>query len=269
MVEEVVPMSASKLKGWGAVLCGVLALGVVAARAEAATSEDFRVENKVFFGSGKRADNRSTTIFRDGTVYDYLEEPAEVVVFDKRGGRFVLLDMARRVRAELTTEEVLAFTERLQHRAEAQQDPLMRFLAAPQLDEQFDAASGELTLSSPWVTYRLLLVDTQSQAISQQYREFSDWYARLNTLLSPGSKPPFARLAVNEALAKRQAVAREVHLTLTTKRGFPPTRTTIRSSHRLVRRLAEADLDRVAQTRQFMRIFQPVEFEQYRRTADP
>jgi hypothetical protein len=227
------------------------------------------VENEVFFNGGKKADSRSSTIFHGGMVFDYLEEPPEVIVFDKQGGRFVLLDTVRRVRTEVTTQEVLAFTQRLQQRAEAHPNPFIKFLAAPRFDEQFDEASGELTMSAPRMTYRLLLVDAQSPAISQQYREFCDWSARLNTLLNPGSKPPLARLAVNAALAKREATPREVYLTLRPEEGFPPKVRTIRSTHRLVRRLSEADLDRVAQTRQFMEIFKPVSFEKYRRAGPP
>jgi hypothetical protein len=259
----------SQRKTLRAVLCSLLALGVVPVGVPSVASEDFRVENEVFLEGRKKADSRSTTIFRDGIVYDYLEEPPEVIVFDKPGGRFVLLETTRRVRTELTTQEVVAFTERLQKRAEALEDPFVKFLAAPQFEEQYDEASGELTLSSPWMTYRLLLADAESPAISQQYRESCDWYARLNTLLNPGSKPPFARLAVNAALAKREAIPRQVRLTLTPENGFPPKRTTIRSRHRLVRRLAQADLDRVAQTRQFMQIFKLVGFEQYRQLAHP
>lgn len=262
-------MYRSGLRALEAIMCSMFVLGGVPAGAEPAASEDFRVENEVFLGAGKKADSRSTTIFSDSMVYDYLENPAETIVFDKRAGRFVLLDTVRRVRAELTTQEVLAFTQRLQRRAAAQHDLRIKFLAAPKFDEQFDKASGELRLSCPWMTYRLVLVDAESRSISQQYREFSDWCVRLNTLLNPGSEPPFARLAVNAALAKREATAREVHRTLTPKKVFPPKRTKIRSQHRLVRRLVKADLDRVAQTRQFMQIFRPVEFERYLAKADP
>ncbi len=250
-------------------MCSIFVMGAVPADADSAALEDFRVENEVFFGAGRKAHSRSTTIFHDSMVYDYLEDPAEVIVFDKQGGRFVLLDMVRRVRAELTTRKVLGFSQRLQRRAEAQQDPLIKFLAAPRFDEQFDEASGQLTLSSPWITYRLLLADAPSRTISQQYREFSDWYARLNTLLNPGAKPPLARLAVNAALARREATAREVHLTLTPKKTNPRASTTIRSRHRMVRRLTKTDLDRVAETRQFMGIFKRVDFEQYRRESGP
>jgi hypothetical protein len=227
------------------------------------------VENEVFIGGGKRADSRSTTIFRDGLVFDYLDEPAEVIVFDKPGSRFVLLDTARRVRTELTTEEVLAFTQRLQQRAEAHPDAYIKFLAAPRFDEHFDKASRELTLSSPWMSYRLVLADAGSPTIAQQYRESCDWYARVNALLTRGSKPPLARLAVNAALVEQEAIAREVCLTLTPEEGAPAKRSTVRSTHRLNRRLSEADRDRVVQTRQFMEIFQPVSFAEYRRAGKP
>ena len=56
------------------------------------------------------------------------------------------------------------------------------------------------------MTYQLLLRKATNRAIWQQYCDFSDWYARLNTLLNPGSKLPFARLAVNAALARHEAI---------------------------------------------------------------
>jgi len=229
------------------------------------SADDFRVENQVFLGKEKEPVSRSTTIFHEGVVYDYMQEPSEAIVFDKAAGRFILLDMARRMQSELTTEQVATFAERLRRTAGAQEDPFLQFLAAPKFDEQFDKEAGSLSLTSPWMTYRLLLVDAGSPAIAQQYREFSDWYARLNSMLHPGSKPPFARLLLNEALVRYTVVPREVELTVTPKKSFPPKKTTFRSRHELARRVAQSDLDRVTQTREFMAIFQRVAFEQYRK----
>jgi hypothetical protein len=255
-----------------AVLCSMLllgtVLGMVFAPAGLAAGEDFRVENEVFFHGNDKADSRSTTIFHDARVYDYLEDPAEVIVFDESHDRFVLLDTARRIRTELTTARLTAFTEQLRQRAAVHEDALVRFLAAPRFEEQFDGQSGVLALSSRLMTYRLTLLEVPSPAIAQQYREFSDWYARLNTLLHPGSKPPFARLAVNAALAKRDAIPREVRLALPAKEGSSSSDTTVRSSHRLVRPLTEADRKRVDQTGKDMQAFRLVDFDQYRRGQD-
>ncbi len=245
-----------------------LALGVLLSMGEAAAG-DFRIENTVYVGKSDKPVVRSTTIFHQGAVYDFMAEPAEVVVFDKQAGRFTLLDISRRVRTEMTTDQVAQFTAQLKKSAGGQTDPFAKFLAAPTFDEQFEKAPRRLTLSSPWMTYRMELAEPGSKAIAEQYRQFSDWYARLNSLLNPQSRPPFARLLVNAALAKHEATAREVHLTLVPKKSFPPKRITIRSEHELVQQVVGADLDRVAQAREFMEIFKPISFQQYRKGDRP
>ncbi len=245
-----------------------LALGVLLSTAEASV-EDFRIENTVYVGKQSEPAVRSTTIFHQGAVYDFLVEPAEVIVFDKQAGRFTLLDLGRHVRTEMTTDQVSQFTEQLKKTAGEQADPFAKFLAAPTFQEQFEEAPRRLTLSSPWMTYRMELADPGSKTIADQYRQFSDWYARLNSLLNPQSRPPFARLLVNAALAKHEATAREVHLTLVPKKSFPPKRIIIRSEHELVRQVVGADLDRVAQVREFMQIFKPISFQQYRKPDPP
>jgi len=226
---------------------------------------DFRVENRVYQGGKKEPQSRSTTIFHEGAVYDYLAEPEEVIVFEAQASRFVLLDTARRVRCELTTRQVETFVEQLQETAAKHEDPFVRFLAAPELTEHFDASTGELSLSSPWISYRVLTVAVDDPTIVKRYRAFADWYAKLNTMLIPGSRPPSARLALNAAMARRGVVPKKVYLTMTPKRGFPPRRVQLHSEHQLVASLAAGDLDRMAQTREFMQIFKLVGFYDYRR----
>jgi hypothetical protein len=70
-----------------------------------------------------------------------------------------------------------------------------------------------LTLTSPHITYRLETVPARTAETVQQYREFSDWYARFNAMFNLGSTPPFPRLAVNKELARRGLVPTEVTLT--------------------------------------------------------
>ncbi len=246
----------------------MLMLAGVWMSARSAAGGDFRVENEIFVGSRKEPISSSTTIFLDGAVYDYLEDPTEVIVLEKDLRRFTLLDAARRLRTEVPTSKVEAFTKQMQQSAGAHKDPFLRFLAAPKFHVQFDENSGELTLSSAWMTYRLELVVAESAEISRQYRESCDWYARINAVLNPGSRPPLARLMVNAAMAEHEATARQVHLTMTPKKTFPPTRVEVRSEHQLVYQIVQADLDRVAQTRQFMQIYKPVGFEQFRHAPD-
>jgi hypothetical protein len=248
--------------GLAAVCLGLLAAGPAGA-------EDFRVENKVFTGSDNDPSAESTTIFYNGVVYDYLKKPAETMVLDKDRGRLVLLDTGRRIKTELTTQEVEAFTDRLQERAARRasrsDNPFVAFQADPKFEQEFDETSRELTFRSPWMTYRVVTADAQSKEIAQQYRQFADWQARINSVINRRAIPPFARLLVNAELERREEVPREVHLTLRPPGGFPPRRITAHSEHQLIRTVVESDRRRVLQTGQFMAIFQPVSFEEYQK----
>jgi len=225
--------------------------------------ESFRMVNRVYVGDDEKPQVQSTTIFLADTVYDFLDSPPEVTVFDKGRGRFVLLDLTRRVKTELTTHRVSSLADRLQVWARTQSDPFLKFLADPVFEEEYDQEAGELALASDWMTYRLTTVPAASRTISRQYRDFSDWYARLNTTLNPGSRPPFARLKVNDALDTRGRLPREVLLSMRSKTGVLAKRITVRSEHKLSVGLAEADQDRVAQVGEFLTIFTPVSFERY------
>lgn len=246
-----------------AALAVALAAGPVGA-AGPADEGQFRVENKVFSGDEEQPKIRSTTIFHDGVVYDFLEEPAEVTVFDKAHGRFVLLDLERRIKTELTTERLADFTTRLRGWTQDQSDSFLKFLGAPRLEEQFDEASGQLSLQSPRITYELTTVEADP-TILREYREFADWSCQLNTMLTPRSRPPFARMAVNEALQRHGRFAREVNLTLKPKKGPFAKRVTARSEHLLVRRLVESDRRRVAEVDRFMATFTAVRFDEYQK----
>lgn len=229
-----------------------------------ATTTDFRIDNAVYVGDEKEPVCRSSTIFHQGVVYDCMKSPAETIVFDLAAGRFVMLDLKHRSRSELTTGVVEAFTDEMQQAAARSGDPLIKFLAAPRFEERFDATSGNLTLAAPLAVYRLTLQSEQDPSVLAQYHEFSDWYARLNAMLSPGSRPPFGRLVANAALVQRGSTASEVSLTLTS--GGPNRQPImIRSEHRLVRQLAEADLDRVAEARRQMVGFKSIRFTEYRK----
>ena len=94
------------------------------------------------------------TIFHEGLVYDFLNEPAEVIVFDKAHRRFILLDISRHVRSEISTDDVQAFVNRVKQRLSGHPNPNIKWLADPSFEESFDRANSELTLKSPSITYR-------------------------------------------------------------------------------------------------------------------
>lgn len=241
-----------------------LAAAMIAAMAGSASAEDFRVENRVYVADQKEPLSRSTTIFHGNMVYDCLTAPAETVVFDKAAGRYILLSLTRQMRCELSAGDVASWVDYLRSHAAKSKDPVARFMADPKFDEHSDNGD-ELTLSSPLVTYRVTMSRETDPNLVGQYRDSCDGYARLNALLTPGSLPPLGRLMLNAALAQRQATASRTVLTIASGKGRKQ-KTVIRSEHELVRPLEDADLQRVAQTREFMDVFKLVSFDEYRKS---
>ena len=189
-----------------------------------------------------------------------------MVILDKSASRFILLDLTRNVRAELTTADVSSFCDRMQQQAAKSPDPVVKFLAEPKFLERYDEAAHQVTLNSPWVNYRLLLAPEANKGTVEQYREFCDWYARLNALLVPEARLPFGRLAANAVLAERQAMPSKVFLAISSQKGLSAKHTrTIRSEHRLVQPLTPSDLERVAQLRTAAKEVKLVTFDQYRK----
>ncbi len=230
-----------------------LATIVLIASNRLAVAEDFRIETKVYVGNSKTPISENLTLFRAGYVYDYLTSGApRVAVFDQRGGRFIVLDPVRKIKAEIKADEIRAEMEDRKNQAKRSLNPALRFAADPEFDVKF-AESGELMLESQHMTYSLKTMAAPSDDAAQQYREFSDWYARFNTLANPGSLPQFPRLTVNGELAKRGVVPTEVILN---------TRTYIaRSEHYISWRLLDIDQQRIAVTANQLATFKDVDFK--------
>jgi hypothetical protein len=225
---------------------------------------EFRIENRVYSGDEKQPISRSSTIFHQAVVYDFLENPSETVIFDKAAGRFAILDNARRIRTELSTGELDDFTRKMKDRAEKWQDPLARFFAEPAFQERFDSKRRELLLQSELVSYKVVVLSAGNAAVAAEYREFSDWSARLNAMLVPGARPPFARLILNEALASHDVLAKEVILTVTAVKNGKRQPVIVRSEHDLSLDITPADLERIEYADQSMTKFRLVSFDKYR-----
>ena len=81
--------------------------------------DDFRVETEIFVGREKEPAVENVTIFAGGRVYDFLipaveegekAEIREITVFDPERGVVDLLDVKRKLRTTVTTDQMLRFT---------------------------------------------------------------------------------------------------------------------------------------------------------------
>ena len=222
------------------VMACALAAALVGLVSNQAAADDFRIETKVFVGKETEPASEDLTLFRGEQVYDFLNKPREVTVFDKPRSRVILLDPARRVKTEVTMERLMAFSDELRTWCGKQSDPLLKFAAEPSFDQSLDSASNELVFASPFLTYRIATVKAGTDDIARQYLEFSDSYARLNAMTNPGSTPPFPRLKIDEALFISHAVPERVQLTMPL--AFAIRRQTDDRAERASRELAAAGI---------------------------
>ena len=205
---------------------------------------------------------RAPPFFLPGAVYDYLNNPAEVFVFDRPQNRFFLLDPMRRCAANLSAQEVAAFTHQLRARLEKQGDAYLKFLANLCFERSSGDAPDVLNLSSPWLTYEVDATPCPMRKLPMPIVSSPTGWAGepdAGTFVAAAFRPDAIELPIGPAeFASATGETHDHH-----RPGPVAKRRTIRSEHQWVDRLSEADVDRVAQTRQFMEIFNPVSIQQF------
>jgi hypothetical protein len=231
-----------------------------------AWADEFRVETQIFEGDSAKAVSRNTTLFRPGVVYDFLDEPASVAIFDKARQRFVLLNPQGQLRTEIALAEVTAFCRELRTHAASGASAFLKFAAYPQFDVDFDDSSGKISLASKLLSYDVQSVRADRKA-ADQFREFSDAYVQLNAMLQPGSLPPFARMALNAELARRDSVPVKISLTIPRRTPLFGQGLSRRSEHQTTWRLLDDDLKRIAATDRQLTSFKKVPLLEFREAA--
>ena len=230
-----------------------------------AGAEDFRIESTVFANKEKEPVSRGSTVFHAGVAYDYLADPPRTAVLDKAHGRFILLDTRRHEKTELKLEEISTTIATLRGMAEKSPNAFLKFAANPKFEPKANDETGALDFIGTALTYRVKCVAAPSPQAAQQYRDFLDWTARLNSMMTPAAPPPFARLAVNEEVAGRNLMPESVELVIPKQLALGGRGLTLRSEHVLTWRLLQKDLDQIAATGSQMASFKLVPFSEYRK----
>lgn len=241
----------------------IFVLLCVCAPIASAAAQEFSIESKVY--DGRELTTSSTTLFVDGKAYNFLGKPDETVVLAPNDGRIVLLDNQRKVRADLTTNDVIGFCEQLRMKAERASSEALQFYAKPEFTEKLDAETQEVVLHSAYMEYRAKTIAPPTAAVLKSYEDYALWQARLNAAINPGAPPPTARQKLNDALARRQTLPSEVSLKRTSI--IPGFGKTLRAEHLYTWRLDDPDRRRIAQADERMATYKPVPLAEYLRPS--
>lgn len=246
--------------GW--CLAAVLACG-------AAWGEDFRIDSEVFAGEEKEPIAETLTIFSDGLVYDFiLNGEKEITIFDPQRGRFSIIDVQRKLRTSVRTQDLMDYVFDLNQYAAKSDDKIFAFAAAPQWTPQFEEfeENGQsftrATLAGGPIEYRAVGKHPPKPDIAPAYRYFADWYARLNA--TRGNLPPAARLDVNKALGERGLIPTRIDFTATSGRFSK--KLELHSQHLTNWALSGADRERIVAAGGYLTdpALRVVSFDEYR-----
>lgn len=233
---------------------------------QALHADDFRIATRIYSGEPDEEElvGEDLTLFRAGTVYDFVfSRPRVVTIFEPEARRVFVLEPSRRIKLRITQDELAGFVEQLRIQAQRSTQPLLRFLARPSFDQQYDESVGRLLLRSTWLEYRVETQAVPSETAAEQYREFADTYARLNAYLNVGALPPHGRLALNEALADLQRMPRQVELVrLPADENEPSHR--LRAVHEVEWSLKASDQRLIEQALEQLERYVQVTIEEYR-----
>lgn len=225
---------------------------------------DLRIETRVYDATAEDAPplNESVTCFHKGVVYDFRRADSRVTIFrpavGDRPARFLLLDTDNEQYTEVSATQLEATMIKLRKWAAMQTDPFLQFTGAPEFDETFDDETGELSLTSDQLNYRLQTTPLKHKAIAGQLRAFLDGYAKLHTLLEAGL-PPEPRIRVNESLYRRKVIPLQVELT--EPNADEPS---LRGEHEVAWVLSKRDLAQIDRATDQVASFAKVSNAQYR-----
>jgi len=213
-------------------------------------ADDFRIDSRVFQGKDEQPQSESTTIFANGRIYDFLNSPRELTIYDPLHDRIVVMDLEKNRKTELRVEQLTRFREELLARSEKTTDAGLRFLLQPRFDKQPGSTPAERVFQSEYITYQVETTSPRTAAIAEQYRQFSDLSATMNAMLNRGW-PPFARLQVNVALAEEKLIPTRVNLLFPSK-SLLGQRKHFRSEHELHTRITDSDQQKIAQAEEHL-----------------
>ncbi len=226
---------------------------------------DFQVTSEIFVGrEATEPAARNATTFRGQIVYDFSPDSGAITIFNTESGRFILLDTRRRLRTELSTRDLLAYAQWVRGESKNSDDPLLQFCAAP--DFRVEPGEGDVAwkFGSNILTYRVKPDNDTDAEAAAKYREFCDWFARLNAMTNPGSLPPFARMEVNAHLEQNGALPKSIYLNVAPHPRFGNREFYVRSEHTFRRGLTASDLAEIEKAERYLVTFKQVTLENYR-----
>lgn len=229
------------------------------------------------YGTGKTPIRKAEMVFVKGRAYLFVSEPAlEVIIHDPKAERLEVLDLNRKIRAEVTLKKLQTFQANLHDaiaaacakreaqggRANQVAAAMSRDLIDPRLAAAYDPQTHRLRLTNPTVEIdaqgepepdeaRLALIGSSLAAVVQ-----------LEMLRDPQGIPPFARLDALRVLTSEHRL-RPTEMTFLYRLAGPPRK--LRWTYRLVPELTDREVEAISRVQMMRDRCVLTRFERYER----
>jgi hypothetical protein len=229
---------------------------------------ELRIDNEIQIGGQSEA-VKSTVFLLNDDFISIIGENGEITVFDAKTQIFTLLDPALHLQTQIDAAETKKCIEYKRQQVITQKEidkkSFLFFVMQPHFSSaEYDAASGNLALQSPWMDYDVKTAPLGSKETAKAYFDFCDWMCYLNLRLNPGSSSMLVRKEVDRLLQEKNRFAAAVSVSIYPKgKGILAKSRTAHSSSILVNRLDENDKKRIEQVWNYKRSFPQVPFTEY------
>lgn len=240
------------------VATAAVVIGTWCSSTATALAQDFHVDTTVEAITPQQTQEltRSVTLFHAGKTYDFLQDLAELVIFDPAHDRFTLLNTQQHRATQVHVDEINRMlqigrqaladhvkTLRASGKPDAQPmiDAIL-FQFHPQFEESISQTNrGPLVdLRSSYFHYQALCASPPTPAHGEAYLNYADWIIRLNYVLNPGKTLPEQRIKLDAALRQAQLIPVEVTF-------GDPNAVQVRARHRIYWDLSERDRELIRQ----------------------
>lgn len=248
-------------------LCGLLIVGL---GANIGYAQEFRVTSDVYVsdtsGDSSKILTSNLTLFSEPLICDFLmsddvaPQPLEIAIYDTRQKTFVLLDMNRKIRTEISDLQIEKLVENLA--SETQKNEASKFLITEKLVEETDWTNGTLSLKGDNMEYFFRGSQPDEPALLPQYFSFLDNFTKLNAT-DPKKLPPFPRMKLNQRIKQLGWVPSEVCVTLKANQFFREN-LEAHSKHVVTVGLTRKDRELIAKAKRDWQTFKLVELTDFR-----
>lgn len=225
------------------------------ARVSLADPPAFRVDTDIFVADNAKPAKQNITLFHGGVYYDFsVGDALTVMVVDPTQKRISLLDAQQQIKTAIDIEKL---SKRLEEaRQQAGQSELLKVLQAAEVKQE--PSTGKITVGSSAFFYSATLQSPPDAQMAQQYAQFADWSAQLNSAYPP-YQPPYLRLQLNEAIAEKGMLPSE--LIRTTNQNNQTSH--LRSRLHPTWELNTDDHQKIASARKMLNEFKEVSAQEY------